>query len=889
MSHIFISHATADDASVDRIVDRLEQETEHEFWVDHRNLKPPESNWRGAIQAALKKSDAGLLVLSKNSVGRPEIVSEWTYILDTSGTLYIAQIDDVPLKEIDYRLHIVQWIDFLPDWEAGITALAASMRGEKLPPTAPVILLRRVSGRIDPRLTSIPMSGRDGDLANIIELLRTQPVAILGVGGLGKSRLAAEIALKDDQVTGAIWHVASETSSTDEVLELLRDHFDLPATTDPRDVFRRLREIPTLVVLDNVESVEKGERRQAYVELITDLINHRARVLITGRAEWDWDDLPFVPTFQPVRELPLEAARQVVLDMAGYFGAPDLSRHTEELAAAARQHAKLIEIGVRLTKKFSPEKVISDLNELKSPKIEDALDEMIFKTVRQMVEAEGAESEAALKRLNVFRGGFTYEAAEAILSLQDKDALDRVLLILQAWQFVTQRIAGGTTRYEIDPLVIAAVGEDNNAHRPHYEYYKTLARQNDEQNNYLGLDVESGNLEAAFEWSIRVDSEASLWLFNACGNFLTNRGRFVQHLHWIERVVQVLEGQADDELDANAQNSLGIAYTVYPLGDRRTNLQRALNALQRALLYRTPAAAPLGYAETQSNLCKAYLQLASVENPVNNLRRAVECGQEALKYYVPQVDPRVYAGIADNLGNACSDLAAFEDTQVNSHQAIRAHLIASRYFKPEITPLEYAGAQDNLGKAYHRLSDVEDRVQNLRLALQARTEALRFYTSQNAPQDYAVTQYNLGNTYRDLADVENRTDNLRWAVEAYRKGAQSADPAVDPLLYADIQNNLGNTYRDLAFLENQSHNQQQALTAFQEALKYQTPQNVPHGYAITVGNLGLLYLQFGNLSEALACWYEAEKYFRLTDHTKEADEVRRWIAAVEQQMNPGGA
>ena len=238
MSHIFISHATTDDEVVTRIHDQLEAATQRELWVDHDDLTPPVANYRQSIHEALQTCSGGLIVLSKNSVHRPEIVSEWTYLLNIGVDLLVAKIDDVPIKDVDYRLHIIQWVDLTRDWDAGIKALAAGIVGGKLPEDAPVYTIRRLTGRIDRRLTTIPMSGRDDDLKKVKDLLRRAPTMILGFGGVGKSRLAAEVALTSEDTQGAIWHVISDVSRPDEVLELLRDHFDLPTDTAPQDVLK---------------------------------------------------------------------------------------------------------------------------------------------------------------------------------------------------------------------------------------------------------------------------------------------------------------------------------------------------------------------------------------------------------------------------------------------------------------------------------------------------------------------------------------------------------------------------------------------------------------------------------------------------------------------------
>src|SRR5690606_31553031 len=193
-----------------------------------------------------------------------------------------------PIKDVDYRLHIIQWVDLTKDWDAGIKALAAGIVGGKLPEDAPVYTIRRLTGRIDRRLTTIPMSGRDDDLKKVKDLLRRAPTMILGVGGVGKSRLAAEVALTSEDTQGALWHVISDVSRPDEVLELLRDHFDLPDDTAPKDALKPLRTHKRLIVLDNAEAVKKkDERRRAYAALVDDLLGVGAQVLLTSRVEWE--------------------------------------------------------------------------------------------------------------------------------------------------------------------------------------------------------------------------------------------------------------------------------------------------------------------------------------------------------------------------------------------------------------------------------------------------------------------------------------------------------------------------------------------------------------------------------------------------------------------------
>ncbi|MBE2271251.1 MAG: TIR domain-containing protein, partial [Anaerolinea sp.] len=858
MTHLFVSHATTDDLVVSTRHDRLEA-AGIPAWVDHEDILPG-MDWETEIQTALTACNAGLYILSPRSANRNEIRPELRTILALDKRLYVALIEPVPREQFPYRLRTIQYADLSKDFEAGLSALIAAIKGERpLDPAAPTTLTEfHLTGSIDPRLTRIEMSGRDADLARVTGLLSQGVTSVLGVGGLGKSRLAAEVVLKDEWADGAVWHVCSEFSTAEEALALLREHCALPVTASRRDVLVAVHGRKLIVVLDNAESVEPGTRQADYVKLANDLHQAGARVLITGRVEWA--GIVMGREFHP-QTLERDAAREVVVNMGKAFGIEiDLTPHAERLATAAKQHPRLIEFAVGKLKRFPVEKVIRELEAFKSADVQAALDGMIRQTVRQMVEQHGAESETALKRLNTCRGGFTYFAAGVILGLVegaqpsdqptlsqrlgamldllanatlDEDTLDERLNALQTWQFVTFREG----RYSINPLVVAAVGEDESARQPHYDYYFALARGHRERQDYAGLDVESDNLTAAFEWALNKDAESALWLANECDNFLVNRGRFRQYIYGMLRVTAALVNHPD-ELRANAQNSLGIAYlNLAGVEDRAGNLRRAIAAYEDALKYRTPAAAQYDYAMTQNNLGTAYANLAGVEDRAGNLRRAIAAFEEALKYRTPATAPLDYAATQNNLAVAYRNLSEIEDRAGNLHRAIAAYEEALNYRTPAAAPLAYAMTQNNLGAAYRNLAAVEDRAENLRRAIAAYEAALQFYTSDAAPLAYATTQNNLGLVYADLAQVEDAEDRAE------------------------------NLYR--------------ATSAYDEALKYRTPTSAPLDYARTQGNLGNALEDSGDLAGALACWREAEIYYRRMDMIADADMLRDAIADAE--------
>ncbi|MBZ0280423.1 MAG: TIR domain-containing protein [Anaerolineae bacterium] len=901
MPPIFVSHASKDDEIVTRLHNELEAATGLNLWVDHKDI-PPGANWQITIDQTLRETDAMLLVISRNSANREEVMAEWRDALLRNHTLLIAIIDDIPIDEIPSRLRIIQMVNLHADWNAGIRALTAAIKGEALPVDAPLTPVRPIIGHIDRRLTTIPMTGRDDDLKEILRLLKLAPAAILGMGGLGKSRLAAELALTSPDVDGAVWHTASDISRPDEVIELLRDHFNLEVTADRPAVLKKLRSSKRLIILDNAESVPTDDpRRAAYVKLVDDLADAGGQVLLTSRVEWP--DLHRCGLHTP-RTLAPDSAAKVVLDMGEVLSVKaDLNPHAASIAGAARFHPRLIEWAVGLMRKFPVQKVLADLTDLKSKGAQDALDEMILKTLRQMTEAHGDQPAAILKRLNVCRGGFTYEAAEALTALPENPAdsvgtqhvasesslapstsdfaLDDALSTLQTYRFVTF----DGTRYTIDPLVITAVGEDPSAHRPHYDYYLVLADHHHKKQDYLGLDPESANLEAAFEWALATgDGEDALWLANACGHFLSNRGRFDLRLNWFERVSATLQNHPDKALRANGQNSLGVIYMQHPIGSRRENLHRAIDAYQTALEYYTPTAAPQDYAMTQNNLGTAYGNLAEIEDRAENLQRAIECFQAALKYYTPSTAPLDYAMTQNNLGNAYRNLAAVEDRVNNLGRAIESYQAALQYWTAETAPLYYAATQNNLGIAYQMLAAVEDRADNLRRAIETYQAALEYRTPTAAPLHYAQTQNNLGAAYSDLAEIEDRADNLRRAIETYQAALEYRTPTAAPLGYAMTQNNLGAAYWELSKTENKESNLRQALKYAEACLEYWTPETAPLEYATLQQGRGLAYEDLDDLAAAIACWREAAIYYRQMEAIDKADEMLRWIADAEAKL-----
>jgi hypothetical protein len=147
----------------------------------------------------------------------------------------------------------------------------------------------------------------------------------------------------------------------------------------------------------------------------------------------------------------------------------------------------------------------------------------------ELLEASEAE---VFARLAVFAGGFTLEAAEAVVS-DDGIALDDVLDLLSrlvARSMLVGDDAGGTTRYRLLETMrqyamerLEATGESDRSRRRHAEYYTGVAEATaagvigpQEEQWAATIDLELRNLAAALDWSVDAhDPELALRMANA--------------------------------------------------------------------------------------------------------------------------------------------------------------------------------------------------------------------------------------------------------------------------------------------------------------------------------------------------------------------------------------
>lgn len=834
---VFLSHASQDDATlIDRVAQRL-TEAGLRVYVDHQRLQPGD-DWDGSIQEHLKNSRVGLLALSPNSLASTECNGEWRYILNQKRRLYLARIAPVASTNFHSRLCIIQYADLVDDFDQGMAALVLALQSDHghLDSTSPAVRLTKPDSGLFPyNQLDLPIFGRDEALRSIqAELLEQHPVVLTGIGGIGKTKLAAVLAATGAYIDGTLWYRIPPATGPDQaqlgldnLTALLRDFLQLPASSTEAQTWQELGNRQVLLVLDNAEECLYPA---PYADQLLFLRQERAAVLLTSRHRWK--ELKNRAHEYPLDVPDATAAENIITSMLRRSGLTALNpSETRALAAAARYHPRMMEFASSWLRDVEPTTVIARLEKLKGLDIKDVLQEVVGQTVvlvRQTV--RGVQALADLAQLVVYGGGFDMKAVEALLPTTG----DASILVLRAWHL----LRFNRPRYAIDPLVAAIIAPNPATYPRHYSYYVNIAKQCKARQDYAALAPESGNLEAAFEWAMQAGRLPKAYLLaNTIQAFMHNRGRYSQDLQWLLRIKDVLRGSADRRLWGMIFNSLGISYAAQPLGNREYNLMQAIEAYKTALRHRTKKTDPYSFSETQVNLGAAYRSLSEVV-----------------------------------------------EKEANINQAIVAYQTALPYISEKTSPLEFAVIQNNLGTSYRNLAEIVNAEENLKLSITFFQVALRHRTEKDTPLDFAATQNNLGNAYCDLAKHKEPEDNLKKAVAAYEAALRQYSIDTAPFNFVATQNNLGNAYYRMSSLLGMQGYAEKAVEAYEASRRGTFALGNPRHYANTTMNLGVHLQELGKPQLAIGYWQEAETYFRQVGETSLANKLQRWAMEAEDEL-----
>jgi predicted ATPase/DNA-binding XRE family transcriptional regulator len=410
--------------------------------------------------------------------------------------------------------------------------------------------------------------GRDGEVAGLAEQLRTRSVRLLtltGVGGVGKSRLAIEVASQaaPDFPDGVAWVPLAAVTDPSLVVPAVGRAVGLSGVEglDAAGVVAAaLRAARMLLVVDNLEHLLDavsglGELLESCPGVVL-LATSRAALRVRGEHEY-----PVQPLAVPGRSA---GARAVAASPAGALFIERARAVAPAFAADAGNAADIAQVcarlaGIPLALELAAAKVrlltpATLLTRLDAAMASDGARDLpsrqrtLVATLDWSYDLLGETEQRLFRRLGVFTGGFSLEAAEAVADGGVLDALESLVA-----QSLVQVQPDG--RYlQLEPVLQyarAKLGEGPEAHESrlrHARYFLEVAERNvpayrrAEAVDALAVTArEEGNFEAALETALALGEGElagrlcwALWLdWWLRGHLLTGR-RFAERTLRIE-------------------------------------------------------------------------------------------------------------------------------------------------------------------------------------------------------------------------------------------------------------------------------------------------------------------------------------------------------------------
>ena len=526
--------------------------------------------------------------------------------------------------------------------------------------------------------------GREEEMATARRLLQeTRLLTLTGTGGTGKSRLALQVAadLLGEYPDG-VWLVELAPLSDPALLPQAIAAV-LGAGEEPPQPLREtltdlLRPKKLLLILDNCEHLIEASAR-----LSENLLRAcpRLQILATSREALEIggeSTLPVPSLTTPASGLPLESLARfecvrLFVDRAT-SALPTFRLSAGNAPAVAQVCARLdgiplaLELAAARVTVLTPEQISSRLDnrfQLLSGGSRTALPRQ--QTLRALIDWSYdlllPAEQALLRRLSVFAGGWSLEAAETVcVDGEGRDVLDLLSRLVAKSLVVVEPPEAGQVRYHLQENLrqyardrLAQTDEEPRLAHSHQAFFSTFAEEaarqlkGPDQVLWLNqLERDHDNFRAALKHcgAGPEPKEPCLRLANALYRFWFVRGYLSEGLQYLESALDC-PGSASGDLLAKANTAAGVL--TWSLGD--TTKSRTFHEASLHLNRQH---------HDQVGIARSLANLGIVASHDNQLSQAREFFEESLALYRGAGTPSDVAMMMLNLGTLLNDQKELE-------------------------------------------------------------------------------------------------------------------------------------------------------------------------------------------------------------------------------------